>query len=237
MKICIPSCEVCFCPCIICHCLCLHCGVSVCVQVFDFAIEFEYLSLSLFFLWLCLCVSLSLSLCVFVFVCLCLCVSLSLSLYVFVFVFVCLCGWLALAAVPCVRVTLTCYAIKRTQRTAHRILLQSIHRSELLPQLLPTPISLGSLSNQHVIVLLALPSTCSGWILGCGSFTSSSCKDFHQHSCPLVFFLFEDADLFWFKSNTLYYPVRACIKWIFKTLNILIDFCPREVIWVLWPWL
>ena len=66
---------------------------------------------------------------------------LSLSLYASVFVFVCLCGWLALAAVPCVRVTLTCYAIKRTQRTAQRILLQSIHRSELLPQLLPSDFS------------------------------------------------------------------------------------------------
>ena len=129
-KICTSICVVCFCLCMICHCLCTVClcGRVASLQCRDTLYLRRFLSLqfsSNIWLCLCLCVSLFLSLCVLV----------------FVFVFVCLCGWLALAAVPCVRVTLTCYAIKRTQRTAHRILLQSIHRSELLPQLLPTDFS------------------------------------------------------------------------------------------------
>ena len=129
-------------------------------------------------------------------ICLCLCVSLflslSLSLCVFVFVFVCLCGWLALAAVPCVRVTLTCYAIKRTQRTAHRILLQSIHRSELLPQLLPTDFSWFSVNPTCNSV--TVPVVGESWDVDPSP--QLHAKIFTKHSCPLVFLLFEDADLF-----------------------------------------
>ena len=131
---------------------------------------------------------------VFVYVCLCvsLFLSLSLSLCVFVFVFVCLCGWLALAAVPCVRVTLTCYAIKRTQRTAHRILLQSIHRSELLPQLLPTDFSWFSVNPTCNSV--TVPVVGESWDVDPSPLVHA--KIFTKHSCPRVFLLFEDADLF-----------------------------------------